>query len=179
MGLCRLMQHTITNRDTRVAFITIPIPALRPSRKGIGDERPTPTSMPLLIKILKLFVHALTIEVRSVESDEALRNKFLHQYDDSSDSDTSLVPECQSEKGWSSHNTEIDDDEDDDDEVEDDPLDLQDPVYNLKVGEYTVNFLKEFLQANSEYFMELVQQLEHREKVILVTTGILANVPNL
>lgn len=64
MGLCRLMQHTIANRDARVAYITIPSGhQIRSSRKGIRDSSPPTVAVPILVKILKLFTHILTTEV--------------------------------------------------------------------------------------------------------------------
>lgn len=144
MALTNLLRFGISMQDVRVtSLILVPEP-------GLGQA---PTIL-LPMGILKLLVHIVDCELNSMNITRPLKS---HQMDVGSDT---------SSEGCSfSESTACD--------VEEiDPLDENDPIYNLNVLEYITSFLKDCCNSYTQAFFDMINELEHEEKLVLVNARV-------
>lgn len=144
MALTNLLRFGISMQDARVtSLILVPKP----------DAGQTPTIL-LPMSILKLLIHIVDSELKSMNITRPIKP---HQMDMGSDNSSDG---CSFSESTACDVEEID------------PLDENDPVYNLNILEYITSFLKDCCNSYTQAIFDMIRELAHEEKLVLVNARV-------
>lgn len=145
MALTNLLRFGISMQDARVtSLILVPEP----------DAGRAPPTILLPMSILKMLVHIIDCEPNSMNVARPLKSQQMDMGSDSSSDGCSF-----------SESTACD--------VEEiDPLDENDPIYNLDILEYVTSFLKDCCNTYTQALYDMISELEHEEKLVLVNARV-------
>jgi len=179
IALAKLLQHGVINNDTRLQDINVKGDLVESKARTRSEKRANPdqwTSIPVMVKILKLLLQELASNMDEVLDDGDESDEDSGAEDDSESEAVILSPESNAISAKVALKEVLDEstkyglfDEDEDDE--DDPDALTDPLYNVSLKKYLSQFVTEF--AGQPFFqMHFALHLNPTERSTLHNIGI-------
>jgi len=182
VALGKLLQHGVNSNDPRLMEITVKGDQIHSGARATRSQsKPEQwTQIPLLAKLFKLIVNEMQgvfDEVEDVEDEEVSEDEGWEDSQDSQDSDGSFQANGHGESNGGKIDLSkllapaedyLDDSEDED------PDNMDNPLYSLDLKQYLMTFLREF--CVQPYFMEhFATHLSPAEQKTLQTLQNLAN----
>ncbi|XP_044006990.1 importin-9 [Aphidius gifuensis] len=161
VALAKILEHGVTNDDSRLNEITVNGDQIFPNNSGIHTRSKTQsqpfqwTNIPILVKIFKLIINELSNDIEAHCSGE----QDVDDSDDDNDDGNNLIDTGDNAEFIMSI---IDDEEEKED---DDPDLMQDSIYHLNLNHYLRDFLTNF--SSHHCFPAFIQHLNDSERKVL------------
>lgn len=135
------------------------------TRSQTQNQPPQWTHIPLLVKIYKLLVNELSIEIElnmARDEDEEETDEEWEDDELARGEQGVCISQLLEESDYKAGTEDTGDDKD--------PDALQDPVYHINIQQYLTEFLQSFSQQ--PYFHAFLQHLNKQEKQVLESIGV-------
>ncbi|KAK5639682.1 hypothetical protein RI129_012174 [Pyrocoelia pectoralis] len=167
IAICRIVEHAVIQQDQRILNIKVQHTKEEFHQPNCSSTSVTNTEVPILLDIIKALIETLDWIMSRVAVTEVC-SESRHGWKRSL-----MLASTSRENFWNtsddsfSDNSESVSSVDEDSIIEDilDPLDLNDPIYNIDVLDYLKNFFKNC--AENQYFCNYAQLLNKCEKEFL------------